>query len=306
MSSATFRMSCFPRASVVCLHNVDNIITGTILGRSICTIWYFIKTSSNQDGVKIQMHFSNMLRIKTETEKQEDDERCKTDASTHILDSSLCAGDVLNFSAIKELLVSFLISLLPPHTFPVWLGWPFPSCNGFLNHGDIFFIKRASTTSAVEDVKAAGPEWMICLVMVESVRALDTQWQWTDSEWNIALSLPPFFFFYWPVRSELTSEQKDLQAPFRTGLISVTSSSEERLCTYSSLFDWLMLSYSFWFVFSVCILICFHLHLYFSVFAVLTEENSLFLMCRRSSRLNINFDLNSCFSPTAATVCRSY
>lgn len=53
------------------------------------------------------MHFSNMLRIKTETEKREDDERCKTDASTHILDSSLCAGDFLNFSAIKELLVSF-------------------------------------------------------------------------------------------------------------------------------------------------------------------------------------------------------
>lgn len=189
---------------------------------------------------------------------------------------------------MKELLVSFLISLLPPHTFPVWLGWPFPNLNGFLNHGDFFFIKRASTTSAAEDIKAAGPEWMICLVMVESVWALDTQWQWTDSEWNIALSLAPFFFFfYWPVRSELTSEQKDLQAPFRTGLISVTSSSEERLCTYSSLFDWLMLSYTFWFVFSFCILIFVHLHLSFS------------------SRLKISFDLNSCFAPTAPTVCRS-
>lgn len=79
--------------------------------------------------------------LKQRLKNREDDERCKTDASTHILDSSLCAGDFLNFSAIKELLVSFLISLLPPHTFPVWLGWPFPSCNGFLNHGDIFFIK---------------------------------------------------------------------------------------------------------------------------------------------------------------------
>lgn len=42
-----------------------------------------------------------MLRIKTETEKQEDDERCKTDASTHILDSSLCAGDFFKFFSHK-------------------------------------------------------------------------------------------------------------------------------------------------------------------------------------------------------------
>lgn len=243
--------------------------------------------------------------LKQRLKNREDDERCKTDASTHILDSSLCAGDFLNFSAIKELLVSFLISLLPPHTFPVWLGWPFPSCNGFLNHGDIFFIKLLPLQQSRMWKQLVQSGWSVSWWL----RVFEL-WTHSDSGQTANETLPwvclHFFFFYWPVRSELTSEQKDLQAPFRTGLISVTSSSEERLCTYSSLYDWLMLSYSFWFVFSVCILICFHLHLYFSVFAVLTEENSLFLMCRRSSRLNINFDLNSCFSPTAATVCRSY
>lgn len=50
-------------------------------------------------------------------------------------------------------------------------------------------------------------------------------------DWKMALRLYIYIYivFYWPVSSDLVFEQKDLQAPFRTELISVSSSSEERM-----------------------------------------------------------------------------
>lgn len=105
---------------------------------------------------------------------------------------------------------------------------------------------------------------------------MDRQWMKHGLE-----SSSNFFFFFFIELSELTWRLSRKIYRHHLGqdwFLSKAALGKDwwKMCTYSSFFDWLMLSFNFWFALSFWSSILFHLQVYSSIFAVLAHGTSHF------------------------------